>query len=105
MRTSSIPTKPTSLKLPADLKTQLEDIAQNSGLSLHAYMVQTLADSVKRTHLREAFAQDSLNALRDMKASGVGYELGNVKAYFSQLAEHRKGLKPKPAEIEPTRLA
>ena len=56
MHTSSISNKPTSLKLPVALKSQLEVIAQNSGLSLHAFMIQTLADSVQRAHQREAFA-------------------------------------------------
>jgi hypothetical protein len=104
MHTSSISNKPTSLKLPAALKSQLQVIAQNSGLSLHAFMVQTLADSVQRAHQREAFAQDTTDALREMKASGTGYELADVRTYFSQLAGYRKGQQPKPADISPTRL-
>jgi hypothetical protein len=96
--------KPTSLKLPAALKTQLESDAQRVGLSLHAYMVQTLADSVRRTRLRDVFLQDSLSALGDMLASDSGYELGDVRAYFSDLASHRKGLKAKPRGLAPTRL-
>ncbi len=96
--------KPTSLKLPAALKNQLEMDAQKAGISLHAFMVQTLAESVHRTRLREAFAQDSQTALSDMKASGVGYELGNVRAYFSELSKHRKGLQSKPKSLTPTRM-
>ena len=52
MATTSLASKPTSLKLPAALKTQLEINAQSAGISLHAFMVQTLADSVQRTRLR-----------------------------------------------------
>ena len=96
--------KPTSLKLPAGLKAQLEDVAQNAGLSLHAFMIQTLAETVRRAQMREAFAQDSVDALRDMKTSGRGYELSDVRRYFSQLAEHRKGLRVKPVAPQPTRL-
>lgn len=48
-------------------------------------MVQTLADSVRRTRLRDAFTLDSMAALNDMKTSGSGYELGQVRAYFSDL--------------------
>ena len=102
MHTISIAAKPTSLKLPAAIKTQLEEDAQKAGLSLHAYMVQTLADSVRRTRLREAFARDSMRALSDMKTSGSGYELGSVRAYFSDLASHRKGLQAKPLDLVPT---
>lgn len=89
MPATSGASKTTSLKLPAALKAQLEDDAQTAGLSLHAFMVQTLADSARRTRLRETFALDSMTALRDMKTRGLGYELGNVRAYFSQLASHR----------------
>ena len=72
----SIATKPTSLKLPATLKTQLEDDAQRAGcLSLHAFMAQNLADSVRRTRLRQAFTLDSMTALSDMKAIGSGYAI------------------------------
>jgi hypothetical protein len=102
MHATSIASKPTSLKLPAALKTQLEDDAQRAGLSLHAYMVQTLADSVRRTRLREAFTRDSMTALSDMKTSGAGYELGNVRAYFSDLAKSHKGLQAKPRDLAPT---
>ena len=104
MPTTTLANKPTSLKLPAALKAQLEDVAQNAGLSLHAFMLQTLADSVRRTRQREAFALDSMTALHDMKSSGLGYELGDVRAYFSQLASHRKGLQAKPQDLLPTRL-
>jgi hypothetical protein len=104
MHATSIASKPTSLKLPAALKTQLEDDAQKAGLSLHAFMVQTLADSVRRTRLREAFTRDTMTALSDMKTSGVGYELGNVCAYFSDLAKNRKGLQAKPRDLAPTHI-
>jgi hypothetical protein len=104
MSTTVPPSKPTSLKLPAALKTQLEIDAQKAGISLHAFMVQTLAESVQRTRLREAFAQDSQAALSDMKASGLGYELGNVRAYFSEISKHRKGLQSQPKFPTPTRM-
>jgi hypothetical protein len=104
MPTIRIARKPTSLKLPAALKTQLENDAQSAGLSLHAFMVQTLADSVRRTRLREAFTRDSMTAVSDMKISGSGYKLGDVRAYFSELASHRKGLQAKPRDLAPTHM-
>lgn len=104
MSVTSAANHPTSLKLPAALKAQLELDAQNAGLTLHAFMVQTLADSVHRTRLREAFALDSATALRDMKASGSGYEVNDVRAYFSAMSRHRKGLQARPQDLQPTRL-
>jgi hypothetical protein len=97
-------TKPTSLKLPADLKSQLELVAQKAGLSVHAFMLQAIANSVRSAQLRESFAEDSAAALRNMKASGDGFELGDVRNYFAQMAAHRKGQGPKPSRLSPTRL-
>ena len=105
MPITSVASKPTSLKLPAALKTQLENDARSAGLSLHAFMVLTLAESVRRTRLREAFTRDSMTALSDMKTSGSGYELGNVRAYFSELASHCKGLQAKPRDLAPTQMS
>jgi hypothetical protein len=45
-------TTPTSLKLPGALKLQLEEDAKQMGMSLHAYMVSTLADAAQRKRLR-----------------------------------------------------
>ena len=94
--------KPTSLKLPAGLKTQLENAAQKTGLSVHAYMVKALADTVQQLQSREAFSLDSMDALQNMTTSGLGHELGDVRRYFSQLAAHRKGRQPKPPDLQPT---
>ena len=96
--------KPTSLKLPAALKSQLENVAQKSGLSVHAYMVKALADTVRRANLREAFSLDSLDALTEMRTTGMGHELADVRAYFLQLEAHRKGRQTKPADLRPTPL-
>lgn len=36
------------------------------------HMNQPLADSEQLAHKRKVFAQNSINAFRDMKASGIG---------------------------------
>ena len=66
MPATNTASRPTSVKLPAALKAQLEKDAQSAGLSLHAFMVQTLADSVRRTRLRESFTRDTAAALDDL---------------------------------------
>ena len=46
-------TSPTSLKLPCALKLQLEEDAKQMGISLHAFMVNTLADAAQRKRLHK----------------------------------------------------
>jgi len=95
---------PTSLKLPSALKLQLEEDAQQMGLSLHAFMVSTLADAAQRKRLRQSFAQDAADALAVMKATGTGHALEDVRVYFSQLKEHRQGKSAPPAPLQPKKM-
>jgi predicted transcriptional regulator len=96
--------KPTSLKMPAELKLQLEVVAEKAGLSVHAFMLQAISNSVRSAQQRESFAEDSAKALRSMKASGMGYELGEVRAHFAKLAAQRKGQGTKPSKLAATSL-
>ncbi len=95
---------PTSLKLPSALKLQLEEDAKQMGMSLHAFMLSTLADAARRKRLRQTFAQDSADALADMKASGTGHALDDVRLYFSELKEHRQGKRAPPAPLQPKKM-
>ncbi|MFM7802537.1 MAG: hypothetical protein ACKO69_10430 [Limnohabitans sp.] len=95
---------PTSLKLPGALKQQLEEDAKQLGMSLHAFMVSTLADAAKRKRLRQQFAQDSSEALATMKATGKGHALPDVRAYFSKLKQHRQGKGAPPAPLRPKKM-
>ena len=91
----------TSLKLPSALKRQLEEDAEQMGMSLHAFMVSTLADAAQRKRLRQTLTQDSADALAVMKASGTGHALEDVRVYFSQMKEHRLGRSAPPAPLQP----
>jgi hypothetical protein len=95
---------PTSLKLPGALKLQLEEDAKQMGMSLHAFMLSTLADAAQRKRLRQTFAKDSVDALAVMKASGNGHALEDVRVYFSQLNEHRQGQRLPPAPLQPKKM-
>jgi len=95
---------PTSLKLPGALKQQLEEDAKQMGMSLHAFMVRTLADAAKRKRLRQQFAQDSAEALAEMKATDTAHALTDVRVYFSQLKEHRQGNSAPPAPLYPKKM-
>jgi predicted transcriptional regulator len=86
----------TSLKLPAELKTQIDETARKAGLTAHAFMVKTLADAARRAHLREQFQQDSLDALKQVEDTGLAYEFDDVKGYLAQRAAWRKDAAPEP---------
>ena len=105
MATTSPPadkTVPTSIKLPAALKMQIDQTARKAGLSAHAYMVKTLSDAAERARLREQFTQDSQQALREVQDTGLSYEFDDVREYFAARA---RGENPPPPPLKPWRGA
>lgn len=97
--------RPTSLKLPLELKAQIDENARKAGLSSHAFMLQTLAAATEQLNLRERFQHDAQHAQAEMKASGLGHELSSVRDYFTRLADFRAGNGRKPREPAPKRIA
>jgi len=83
----------TSLKLPAELKAALDEDARKQGLSMHAYMVKTLAEASERSRQREQFTQDALAAERDMLVRG-GYDLADARAYFEARLQGADPVRP-----------
>lgn len=101
---ASAAVRPTSLKLPAGLKAQIDDIAGREGVSAHAFMLQTLTAATQRAYLRKKFQQDSEDALRNMQSTGMGHELAAVRDYFSRLAVFRQGNGPRPQRPAMTKV-
>ena len=91
------PTIATSLKLPAELKAAIDEEAKKLGMSSHAYMVKTLAETAEQLRLREQFTQDALTAEQDMLARG-GCDWEDVKIY---LAARRRDEKPERPPVRP----
>ena len=87
-------TVPTSIKLPASVKAQIDESARKAGISAHAFMVKTLADASERARLQEQFHNDSMDALRNMEATGLGYALEDVKVYLKARALDRNTPRP-----------
>lgn len=88
----------TSLKLPAELKAQIDETARKAGMTAHAYMVKALSDTARRAQQREQFQQDSLDALADVERTGLAHTPEDVESYFEQRALLRKGLATEPAK-------
>lgn len=95
------PTIATSLKLPIELKTAIDNDARKHGMTSHAYMVKTLADAAERGRLQAQFTQDALAAALDMESTGLGHDLQDVRRYFDQMAEFRAGRAQRPSRLVP----
>jgi hypothetical protein len=51
--------------------------------------------------LSQKFARQSADAMADMKVTGTGHALDDVRFYFSQLRKHRQQQCERPAMLQP----
>ena len=95
---------PTSLKLPASVKQDIDEAARAAGVSPHAYMVDVLRTEAARARQREQFQRDAQEALDEMQATGMGHDWEDVKAYFARMADYRAGRGPRPDKLVPKKV-
>ena len=88
----------TSLKLPAALKAELEELARQSGQSTHAVMVRALSEHVAAAKRYRSFLDDALRANAAMLKSGEGYDAQDVHGYILAKARGEKVKRPKPVK-------
>ncbi len=92
----------TSLKLPAELKAQIDETARKAGMTAHAFMVKALSDTARRAQQREQFQQDSLDALAEVERTGLAYRSEDLLVYFEARS---RGENPAEPELKPWRGA
>ena len=51
--------------------------------------------------LSQKFTRESADTLAEMKATGTGHALDDVRVYFSQLKKHRQAQCKRPAMLKP----
>ena len=93
----------TSLKLPEDLKENIQRIAAQSNTSPHAFMLQTLVSEVNRRTLRAAFLAEAQAAAADIDNGAPVYALQDVQAWVKAKvgarASGQKVSEPRPMRI------
>lgn len=86
---------PSSIKLPAQLKKDIEALAQRDNITPHAYMLNALLEKTQHQRLRDQFAQDAQQAESDTLAAGSAYHFDDVRTYL--LTRQSNKNTPKPA--------
>ncbi len=91
----------TSLKLPPELKKRIAPLAQRSGKTPHAWMVDALQRETELAEQREAFIGDAETAAADVEAGGPVYAMEDVHAYLRAKLAGARARRPQP--LKPTR--
>jgi predicted transcriptional regulator len=90
-----MPTVATSLKIPGDLKSRIDKLAQKTGKTTHAFVLSALEEYVSRTELAEQFLEDATEADERMQRSGVGYDARDVHAFVTAKAQGKRARRPR----------
>ncbi len=72
----------TSLKLPEPLKERVAKLAEATGKTSHAFMVEAITVETERTEKYQAFMQSALDAKKNFDETGMAYDADEVHAYM-----------------------
>ncbi len=86
----------TSLKLPDELKARAQAVAEQKGLSPHAFMVNAIETATTHSELRARFIADALAAEKHMEETGIAYAAEDVHEYIRAKVRGENPAQPKP---------
>ena len=73
----------TTLKLTDALKVRIAAVAEQSGRSAHAFMVDALEAATRQAEMRSQFVASALKAEQEVAQYGDVYAMDAVHQYFS----------------------
>ncbi|MGZ8250743.1 MAG: CopG family ribbon-helix-helix protein [Methylophilaceae bacterium] len=74
----------TSLKLPDALKERISKIAEATGKTPHAFMVEAIAEQTERIEEDRAFIERAIASKKHFEETGIGYSAEDVYAYIRE---------------------
>jgi predicted transcriptional regulator len=88
----------TTLKLTENLKKRIAPLAESTGKTAHAWMVEALETQAALAEKRRAFIKEALAAEKEVARNGKIYAFDPVRRYMSALANGKKAKRPTPVK-------
>jgi predicted transcriptional regulator len=85
----------TSIKLSDELKSRVAAVAQERGVTPHAFMVEAIAVATAVAEQRAAFVAEAWGAQAQMIGSGKGFDADDVHAWLRARAAGQTARKPR----------
>ncbi len=92
----------TTLKLSEELKFRIASVAQASGRTPHAFMVEALDIQARLAELRLAFINDALASAAEVDTGGALYAMQDVHDYILARSAGKAAKRPKAIAPEKT---
>ena len=94
----------TTIRLPDDLKSRIERMAASGG-SVHAFMLEAIAEVTDRVEQRLDFEAEAESRLQHMQETGEYLTLENLRTFAIALARGEKPARPEPRTMAQEELA
>ena len=88
-----------SLRVPADVKQRVEQLAGAQDTTAHAFMVGAIREKLEAEEARAAFHAEATRRLARMKKSALGIPAREVFAYLEKRARGGKPARPRPRRV------
>ena len=85
----------TTLKLPESLKKRIAPLAESTGKTPHAWMVEAIETQATLAEKRKAFVADALAAEKEVEQSGLVYRAADVHRYIRARAAGKSAPRPR----------
>jgi predicted transcriptional regulator len=85
---------PTTIKLSATLKKRIASVVKHTGQSVHAFMLEAIAEKAELAEKRRLFVEDALAAEQEMEAPGLAYDADDVHHYLRERAQGKQPKRP-----------
>jgi predicted transcriptional regulator len=95
----------TTIRLPDELRARVESVAAASGSSMHAFMVQAIAEVTERAERRQDFHAEAERRWQEMLRTGKYLTHEDLRAYALALARGEQPAAPTPRTMTPEELA
>ncbi len=89
----------TTLKLPDDLKARIAIVAEQTGKTPHAFMVEALRMQTELAERRREFIQSALLSEQEVAQYGLVYDADEVFSYLRDRLAGRPTQDPKPVKL------
>lgn len=86
----------TTLKLPEELKARIAAVAQATGRTPHAFMIEALEVQARLAEMRQSFVNDAISSAAEVDAGGPLYAMEDVHAYILARTSGKTAKRPKP---------
>lgn len=90
----------TSLKLPDALKERVVKLAEASGKTPHAFMVEAINAETERTEKYQDFLARAMASKKHYDETGIAYDADEVNAYFRAKIQGIDLPKPQPKKYK-----